>query len=174
CRTRAASTRTRAQPTSRSTSAPRSACRALDLARFLAERVERVVVRARERGNTFAFQRQRHIVEVDACLRELAHDALGFVDPFEHGVGSQVALPRRGECSGRRRSVSVSTRLTKNEATEWIPSIGSPCATRRSRPVRKASITASYRSRLKINVMLTFTPAAVASAIAGSPASVAG
>src|SRR4051812_39220428 len=55
-----------------------------------------------------------------------------------------------------------------------MPSTGSPLDTRRSSPDMYASITCSYRWSENSSVTFTFTPRAVSSSMAGSPASVAG
>src|SRR5512143_1309293 len=74
----------------------------------------------------------------------------------------------------RQPSTLVSTRETKNDATEAIESIGSPLAARRARPLIYISITAQCRSREKIKVTLTLMPASIAYRIAGKPSRVAG
>src|SRR6266511_5144126 len=68
----------------------------------------------------------------------------------------------------------VSTRLTKKLATEWIWSIGWPCPTRRSRPLRYASITCSYIDTANSSVTLMLSPSAIICSIAGTPSCVPG
>ena len=126
------------------------------------------------------------LVDVDAhsgrCFRAPATDTLSQRGPASRSRNSwyasfafaTAALPRSGDPSGRRRSVSVSTRLTKNDATDARRLMSSRPSTRRSKPAVNASITSSYRCRLKISVTLTLTPADSTSVIAGIPAGVAG
>jgi len=72
----------------------------------------------------------------------------------------------RGHCShffassSNLSNLRVSTRLTKNEATEAIPSIGSSCAAHAARPRRYAH-TCSYTSTAKMRVMLTLIPSEI-------------
>ena len=90
-----------------------------------------------------------------------------------------AALPRSALASGvpslsSRLSTSVSIRLTKNEATEYIDDRSWPAAAACSSPVMNASMTSLYRVREKISVTLTLIPSARQAVIAGSPARVAG
>ncbi len=85
-------------------------------------------------------------------------------------AGSVLSFARMSS----RLSTSVSTRLTKNDATDSRCCSEPVAARRRSTPSRKASITASYRSREKINVTLMLIPSARHWLIAGSPSTVAG
>ncbi len=90
-----------------------------------------------------------------------------------------AALPRRPlassvPISSSRASTVASSRLTKNEATEWRPATSVPTSTARSRPSSQALSTARYRSREKISVTLTLMPSASTVVIAGSPSTVAG
>ena len=89
----------------------------------------------------------------------------------ELGVGDRGLARATRWPSGSRRSVSVSTRLTKNDATDARCEMSSPAATRCSSPSKNASITCAYRSRPKISVTLTLIPAASVAAIAGMPSS---
>ncbi len=73
-----------------------------------------------------------------------------------------------------RLSISVSTRLTKNDATEAILARSWPLALACSRPAKNASMTSPYRSREKISVTFTLMPSASTAVIAGSPSWVAG
>jgi hypothetical protein len=57
-----------------------------------------------------------------------------------------------------RLSTSVSTRETKNEATECMSSIDSPSARRRSRPRMYASAAFAYISTANSSVTLTLIP----------------
>ena len=72
-----------------------------------------------------------------------------------------------------RLSTSVSTRETKNDATEWRSS-GRPASRRRSIAATNASMTRSYWPTLNSSVTLMFIPSNRQRSIAGSPASVAG
>ena len=91
-----------------------------------------------------------------------------------------AARPRNASAPGvpafsKRRSTSVSTRDTKNEATLAVPDKSvAPPSSRRSKPWIYASITASYRSMLKMSVTLMLRPSAIISSMAGTPAAVAG
>ena len=76
--------------------------------------------------------------------------------------------------ASRRLSISVSTRETKKEATDSIFERSLPAACACSSPLRKAFITARYRSRLKISVTLTLMPSASTAVMAGRPSRVAG
>jgi len=71
-------------------------------------------------------------------------------------------------------STSVSTRLTKNDATDVMSLMSCPRATRVSRPARYASTTCSYTSTEKMSVMLIEIPSAMAARMAGTPSCVAG
>ena len=71
-------------------------------------------------------------------------------------------------------STSESTRDTKNDATEPMTDRSWPAALACSRPARKASITARYRSIEKISVTFTLMPLARVAVIAGRPSTVAG
>ena len=90
-----------------------------------------------------------------------------------------AALPCSAWASGlpilsRRLSTSVSTLDTKNDATLPIFARSCPFAFACSRPARKASMTSSYRRRLKISVTFTLMPSASVAVIAGRPSFVAG
>ena len=90
-----------------------------------------------------------------------------------------AALPRIAMAAGvpslsSLPSTSVSTRLTKKDATERILEMSCPAAAAFSRPSMYASMTAPCRSREKISVTLTLIPSEVACVIAGSPSTVAG
>ena len=71
-------------------------------------------------------------------------------------------------------STSVSTRLTKNDATDAIEDRSWPASAACSIPAKYASMTSPYRSREKISVTLMLIPSARHWVIAGSPAGVAG
>ena len=68
----------------------------------------------------------------------------------------------------------MSTRLTKNEATEAILVMSCPFAAACSSPAMNASMTSPYRASEKISVTLTLMPCASVSVIAGIPGAVAG
>ena len=68
----------------------------------------------------------------------------------------------------------MSTRLTKNDATDRILEMSCPLAAASSRPAIYASRTWPCRSREKISVTFTLIPSAMACVIAGSPSMVAG
>ena len=90
-----------------------------------------------------------------------------------------AALPRSAAASGvpilsSLPSTSVSTRLTKKDATEASVEMSRPAAAACSRPAMNASMTWPYRSREKISVTLTLMPSARAAVIAGRPSRVAG
>ena len=90
-----------------------------------------------------------------------------------------AALPRSAWAGGEpirssRLSTSVSTRDTKNEATETIRLRSCPFAFARSSPVMNASMTCWYRLSPKMSVTLTLMPSARVAAMAGTPSPVAG
>ena len=68
----------------------------------------------------------------------------------------------------------MSTRETKNEATDAIVERSPPPSASRCTPRTYASATSRWRSSEKISVTLTGMPAAIVSSIAGSPSFVAG
>ena len=85
-----------------------------------------------------------------------------------------IAIPSwLRSASGTRSLTAASHRLMNTEATEPT-SGGSPAATRRSMPRRKASAAAVYCSREKSSVTLIGMPAKIASSMAGSPSGVPG
>ena len=73
-----------------------------------------------------------------------------------------------------RLSASVSTRLTKNDATDAIVLSGSPRLARSSSAARYDSITEAYASREKSSVMLTLMPSARRRRAAAAPSAVPG
>jgi hypothetical protein len=73
----------------------------------------------------------------------------------------------------RRLSTSESTRLTKNEATEWT-SMSPPASLRFLMPLMNALPTLRYDSTLNSSVTLTLMPSEIACSTAGTPASVPG
>ena len=90
-----------------------------------------------------------------------------------------AALPRSALASGvpslsSLASTSVSTRLTKKDATERIWEMSCPAAAAFSRPAMYASMTSPCRWSEKISVTLTLIPSEMACVIAGSPSRVAG
>ncbi len=90
-----------------------------------------------------------------------------------------AVMPFRARASGvpissNRLSLSVSTRETKNEATEATLLGSPPEAWYSSSPPRYASMTSPYLSSEKIRVMLTEIPSARRRRIAGIPSGVAG
>ena len=89
-----------------------------------------------------------------------------------------AALPRRWSSapseSAIRPSTDVSTRLTKNDATDDTRDGSPPDATRSSRPAMYASRTRAYMASEKMRVTLTLIPLPIRSRIAGMPSGVAG
>ena len=90
-----------------------------------------------------------------------------------------AALPRSAAASGvpilsSLRSTSVSTRLTKKDATEASREMSRPASAARSSPVMNASMTWPYRSSEKISVTFTLIPSARHAVMAGRPCRVAG
>ena len=72
------------------------------------------------------------------------------------------------------RSTSVSTRLTKNDATLCTSATLPPPAANASSPDTYASMISSYRSRLNSNVMLMLRPSLIICRTAGTPLAVPG
>jgi len=71
-------------------------------------------------------------------------------------------------------STSLSTRLTKKLATEWMAEMSFPAFTRSSSPRMYASITLAYASIANSRVMLTLMPAAIVRSTALAPSTVPG
>ena len=80
----------------------------------------------------------------------------------------------RSTVDSRIGSTAVSTRETKNDATDATLRGSPPPSSSRSRPRRYASATASYRLTEKMSVMFTGIPEAIISSTAGSPSFVPG
>jgi hypothetical protein len=96
----------------------------------------------------------------------------------QFGLGDRGPAPQV-QCSAvpiasSRRSTSVSTRLTKNDATLCAVDGSPPRSTSASSPDRYASMICRYRVREKIRVMLMLRPSAIIARTAGTPSAVAG
>ena len=95
--------------------------------------------------------------------------------PISDSAVSAFGEPgHRSTADSRSGSTAVSTRETKNDATDATLRGSPPPSRSRSRPRRYASATAAYRFTEKISVTFTGTPEAIVSSTAGSPSFVPG